>query len=105
MFLFHKMVTRCQENAGSRKEMFIGPWRVDASDLPPLTPLGRRGARSPGRSPRSPLVDMSHLSRSDPEGIGAKETPVSSFKKRRHRYLEDVCVVFLGESYHLFVTH
>ncbi|KAK3921056.1 hypothetical protein KUF71_010271 [Frankliniella fusca] len=76
-----------QENFSSRREMFIGPWRVDAADLPPPTtppPPGRRG-------PRSPLVDMTNLSRSDPEGIRAKscDTPVSNFKKRRHRYLED----------------
>lgn len=91
-------ISKSEQAPGTaRKEMFIGPWRVDASDLPPLTPLGgrrrraRSPGRSPGRSPRSPLVDMSSLSRSDPEGIGAKgsETPVSNFKKRRHRYLED----------------
>lgn len=97
------MYTFQQEDAGSRREMFIGPWRVDTSDLPLLTP-GRAPpkARSPrsrshqypgGSGSVSPLVDTSNLSRSDPEGISARPpaTPVSNFKKRRHRFLENVC--------------
>ncbi|XP_034230899.1 uncharacterized protein LOC117639399 isoform X2 [Thrips palmi] len=78
-----------QDDANSRREMFIGPWRVDATDLP-RTP---RSPRSP-RTPRSPLLGLAGVSQSDPEGLSARPptttatTPGGSARKRRHRYLE-----------------
>lgn len=108
-----------QEGGGSqRREMFIGPWRVDASDLPSrasLTPGSRRGRAEshgytpagaglgpglgPGRRSRSPLLDTANISRSEPDGLGTRQadTPYSNYKRRRHRFLESELEKILQE--------
>lgn len=94
------------DDGSSRREMFIGPWRVDATDLPRTPRAPHDAPRSPRRStlpsparsprsphsPRSPLLSANSISRSDPEGLSARPpaaTP-SSARMRRHRFLETV---------------